>query len=38
MLILGHMDVVERQARDWTYDPFMFREEDGYFSAAARAT
>jgi acetylornithine deacetylase/succinyl-diaminopimelate desuccinylase-like protein len=31
MLILGHMDVVEAKREDWKYDPFIFREEGGYF-------
>ena len=31
MLILGHMDVVEAKRADWKYDPFVFREEGGYF-------
>jgi acetylornithine deacetylase/succinyl-diaminopimelate desuccinylase-like protein len=31
MLILGHMDVVEAKRSDWKFDPFVFREEDGYF-------
>ena len=31
MLILGHMDVVEAKRTDWKYDPFVFREEGGYF-------
>ena len=31
MLILGHMDVVEAKREDWTFDPFTFREHDGYF-------
>lgn len=31
MLILGHMDVVEAKRSDWTFDPFIFREQDGYF-------
>lgn len=31
MLILGHMDVVEAKRADWTFDPFVFRERDGYF-------
>lgn len=31
MLILGHMDVVEAKREDWTFDPFEFREQDGYF-------
>ena len=38
MLILGHMDVVEAKREDWKYDPFVFREEGGYFLAAARPT
>jgi acetylornithine deacetylase/succinyl-diaminopimelate desuccinylase-like protein len=31
ILILGHMDVVEAKREDWKYDPFVFREEGGYF-------
>jgi len=31
ILILGHMDVVEAKRSDWTFDPFVFREEGGYF-------
>ena len=31
ILILGHMDVVEAKRADWTFDPFKFREEGGYF-------
>ena len=31
ILILGHMDVVEAKRADWKFDPFVFREEDGYF-------
>src|SRR5438270_9730459 len=31
LLILGHMDVVEAKREDWKYDPFVFREEGGYF-------
>ncbi|HKN41773.1 MAG TPA: M20/M25/M40 family metallo-hydrolase, partial [Sphingomicrobium sp.] len=31
MLILGHMDVVEAKREDWKFDPFVFREEGGYF-------
>ena len=31
MLILGHMHVVEAKRDDWKYDPFVFREENGYF-------
>ena len=31
ILILGHMDVVEAKRADWKYDPFVLREEGGYF-------
>jgi len=31
ILLLGHMDVVEAKREDWKYDPFVFREEGGYF-------
>jgi acetylornithine deacetylase/succinyl-diaminopimelate desuccinylase-like protein len=31
ILILGHMDVVEAKREDWKFDPFVFREEGGYF-------
>ena len=31
MLILGHMDVVEAKREDWKFDPFLLREEGGYF-------
>jgi acetylornithine deacetylase/succinyl-diaminopimelate desuccinylase-like protein len=31
ILILGHMDVVEAKRADWSFDPFEFREEKGYF-------
>jgi acetylornithine deacetylase/succinyl-diaminopimelate desuccinylase-like protein len=31
MMIIGHMDVVEAKRDDWTFDPFTFREKDGYF-------
>ena len=30
ILLLGHMDVVEADAKDWTRDPFVPVEEDGY--------
>src|SRR5437868_10414483 len=30
MLILGHMDVVAAKRQDWKFDPFVFREQDGY--------
>jgi acetylornithine deacetylase/succinyl-diaminopimelate desuccinylase-like protein len=31
MLLLGHLDVVEAKRADWTRDPFVFIEENGYF-------
>src|SRR5437764_12035621 len=31
MLVLGHMDDVEAKREDWKFDPFVFREEGGYF-------
>lgn len=30
-LIIGHIDVVEAKREDWTTDPFVFTEKDGYF-------
>jgi acetylornithine deacetylase/succinyl-diaminopimelate desuccinylase-like protein len=31
VLIIGHIDVVEAKREDWTADPFVFTEKDGYF-------
>ena len=31
ILFLGHLDVVEARREDWPFDPFVFREQDGYF-------
>ena len=31
ILFIGHLDVVEANRSDWTFDPFVFREQDGYF-------
>lgn len=31
ILFLGHLDVVEALRSDWSFDPFVFREQDGYF-------
>ena len=31
LLVLGHLDVVEANPRDWTTDPFKLVEKDGYF-------
>jgi acetylornithine deacetylase/succinyl-diaminopimelate desuccinylase-like protein len=31
ILIIGHIDVVEAKREDWTTDPFVFTEKDGYY-------
>ncbi len=31
ILLLAHTDVVEAKREDWTVDPFVFLEKDGYF-------
>jgi acetylornithine deacetylase/succinyl-diaminopimelate desuccinylase-like protein len=31
VLIIGHLDVVEAKREDWTFDPFVFTEKDGYW-------
>ncbi len=31
ILLLAHSDVVEAKREDWTFDPFVFAERDGYF-------
>ncbi|HEY1424456.1 MAG TPA: M20/M25/M40 family metallo-hydrolase [Candidatus Acidoferrum sp.] len=31
VLFTGHLDVVEARREDWTVDPFVFLEKDGYF-------
>ena len=31
ILLLGHLDVVEAKREDWTRDPFVMIEENGYF-------
>src|SRR6266567_5186121 len=31
ILLLAHIDVVEARREDWTVDPFIFLEKDGYF-------
>ncbi|HEU0043834.1 M20/M25/M40 family metallo-hydrolase [Sphingomonas sp.] len=33
MLLLGHLDVVEADPKDWTRDPFTLIEENGYYYA-----
>ncbi len=31
MLLMAHMDVVEAKREDWQLDPFVFREDAGYY-------
>lgn len=31
LLLLAHLDVVEAKRSDWSFDPFVFTEQDGYF-------
>lgn len=31
VLIIGHLDVVEARREDWTTDPFVLTEKDGYW-------
>jgi acetylornithine deacetylase/succinyl-diaminopimelate desuccinylase-like protein len=31
LLFIGHLDVVEALPQDWSFDPFVFREIEGYF-------
>jgi acetylornithine deacetylase/succinyl-diaminopimelate desuccinylase-like protein len=31
ILFIGHLDVVEAKRSDWSFDPFEFRELNGYF-------
>ncbi|MEO8927230.1 MAG: M20/M25/M40 family metallo-hydrolase [Caulobacteraceae bacterium] len=31
LLYIGHLDVVEARREDWTYDPFVLTEKDGWF-------
>src|SRR5271154_3322508 len=31
ILLLAHIDVVEAKREDWSIDPFLFTEKDGYF-------
>ena len=31
LLLLAHLDVVEARREDWSFDPFVFREQGGYF-------
>jgi acetylornithine deacetylase/succinyl-diaminopimelate desuccinylase-like protein len=31
LLLLAHLDVVEAKREDWSFDPFTFREEGGFY-------
>ena len=31
LLLLAHLDVVEAKREDWSFDPFVFLERDGFF-------
>jgi acetylornithine deacetylase/succinyl-diaminopimelate desuccinylase-like protein len=31
ILLIGHLDVVDARKEDWTFDPYVFREQDGYY-------
>lgn len=31
LLLLAHLDVVEAKREDWSFDPFVFLEDDGFF-------
>src|SRR4029453_14881349 len=31
VLLLAHLDVVDAKREDWSFDPFVFREQDGWF-------
>jgi acetylornithine deacetylase/succinyl-diaminopimelate desuccinylase-like protein len=31
MLLIAHLDVVEARRSDWSFDPFVFLERDGYY-------
>ena len=31
ILLMAHMDVVEAKREDWKHDPFVFREENGFY-------
>jgi acetylornithine deacetylase/succinyl-diaminopimelate desuccinylase-like protein len=31
ILFIGHLDVVEAKRSDWSFDPFVFLEREGYF-------
>lgn len=33
VLLMAHIDVVEADIKDWSFDPFKFREQDGFYYA-----
>jgi acetylornithine deacetylase/succinyl-diaminopimelate desuccinylase-like protein len=37
VLFLGHLDVVDARREDWSFDPFRFREADGWFYGSGTA-
>jgi len=38
LLLLAHLDVVEARRDDWSLDPFVLTERDGFFYGRARLT
>jgi acetylornithine deacetylase/succinyl-diaminopimelate desuccinylase-like protein len=38
ILFIGHLDVVEARREDWSFDPFVFLEQDGYFYGRGQTT
>lgn len=37
ILLIAHIDVVEAKREDWAFDPFVLREEDGFFRGRGTA-
>lgn len=31
IMLMAHLDVVDARREDWSFDPYRFREEDGYY-------
>ena len=31
ILLMAHLDVVDARREDWSFDPYQFREQDGYY-------
>ena len=38
LLLLAHLDVVEAKREDWSFNPFILTEKDGFLTAVARQT